>query len=124
LVPFYVNGKAVGKIWAIAHDKGRKFDAEDLRLLESMGRFASTAYQAVETIEDLKLEIAARENAETALQVLNNELETRVRVRTNELEREIAERKQAEKELQRSEAYLAEAQKLSRTGSCGWNVSS
>ena len=48
LVPFYVNGKAVGTIWAITHDKRRKFDAEDLRLLESMGRFASTAYQAVE----------------------------------------------------------------------------
>jgi PAS domain S-box-containing protein len=33
------------------------------------------------------------------------------------------ERKRAEEELQRSEAYLAEAQKLSLTGSFGWNVS-
>ena len=31
LVPFYVNGKAVGTIWAIAHDDRRKFDAEDMR---------------------------------------------------------------------------------------------
>src|SRR6266436_6907137 len=31
--------------------------------------------------------------------------------------------KQAEEELRRSEAYLAEAQKLSLTGSFGWNVS-
>jgi PAS domain S-box-containing protein len=38
--------------------------------------------------------------------------------------REIAERKQAEDHLLRSEAYLAEAQKLSRTGSFGWDVSS
>jgi PAS domain S-box-containing protein len=35
---------------------------------------------------------------------------------------EIAERKRAEKALQRSEAFLAEAQRLSRTGSFGWNV--
>ncbi len=49
LVPFYVGGKAVGTIWAIAHDASRRFDAEDLRLLESLGRFASAAYQAVET---------------------------------------------------------------------------
>ena len=35
---------------------------------------------------------------------------------------EIAERKRAEKALRRSEAYLAEAQRLSRTGSFGWNV--
>ena len=54
LIPFYVNGKAVGTIWAIAHNKHRKFDAEDLRLLESMSRFASAAYQAVESSLKLK----------------------------------------------------------------------
>jgi PAS domain S-box-containing protein len=35
---------------------------------------------------------------------------------------DITERKQAESALQQSEAYLAEAQELSRTGSFGWNV--
>ena len=35
---------------------------------------------------------------------------------------DITERKRAEDELRRSEAYLVEAQKLSRTGSWGWNV--
>src|SRR5579883_3329594 len=48
LVPFRVGGHAVGTIWAISHDPHRKFDREDLRLLESLGRFASVAYQAVE----------------------------------------------------------------------------
>ncbi len=37
---------------------------------------------------------------------------------------DITERKRAEEELRRSEAYLAEAQRLSLTGSFGWNVSS
>ncbi len=45
LVPFFVDGKEVGTIWTIAHSKARQFDAEDLRQLESMGRFASAAYQ-------------------------------------------------------------------------------
>ena len=36
---------------------------------------------------------------------------------------DITERKHAEAALRRSEAYLAEAQRLSRTGSFGWNVS-
>jgi PAS domain S-box-containing protein len=36
--------------------------------------------------------------------------------------KEIAERKRAELALHRSEAYLAEAQRLSLTGSFGWNV--
>ena len=47
LFPFHVNGKAVGTIWLIAHDDRRQFDAEDLRQLESVGRFASAAYQSV-----------------------------------------------------------------------------
>jgi len=38
--------------------------------------------------------------------------------------REIAERKQSDEKLRRSEAYLAEAQKLSHTGSFGWHVPS
>jgi len=78
LVPFYVNGKAVGTIWAIAHNNHRKFDIEDLRLLESLGRFASAAYQAQASIDDLKLQIAAREKAETALQELAKGLEAKV----------------------------------------------
>jgi GAF domain-containing protein len=55
LVPFYVDGKAVGTIWAITHEppdnensqrrtSGGKFDREDLRILESLGKFASCAY--------------------------------------------------------------------------------
>jgi PAS domain S-box-containing protein len=37
--------------------------------------------------------------------------------------RDITERKQSEEQLRHSAAYLAEAQKLSMTGSFGWNVS-
>src|SRR5580704_15027726 len=79
LVPFHVNGKAVGTIWAIAHTNYRQFDAEDLRLLESMGRFASAAYQAVESIKDLRLQITAREKAELALRELANRLDVKIR---------------------------------------------
>jgi PAS domain S-box-containing protein len=79
LVPFYVHGKAVGTIWAIAHTEHRKFDAEDLRLLESLGRFASAAYQALASIDDLTVQIAAREKAEAAVRELANGLEAKLR---------------------------------------------
>jgi PAS domain S-box-containing protein len=79
LVPFYVNSKAVGTIWTIAHRNDRKFDAEDLRLLQSMGRFASAAYQTVQSIEEVRSEIAAREKAEAALRELAGGLEIKVR---------------------------------------------
>jgi len=116
-------------IWAIAHDDRRKFDAEDLRLLERMSRFASAAYQTVASIEDLKLEIAAREKAETELRELTDGLEGQIRVRAEELEqrnKQLAEARarlaEEKLRLERSEAYMAEAQRLSRTGSWHLNV--
>jgi len=78
LVPFYVKGKAVGTIWAIVHSDRRRFDAEDLRLLESLGRFASAAYQAVESIEELRTEIAARTRAETEIREWTQRLEAKI----------------------------------------------
>ena len=54
LTPMYVDQKAVGTIWVIAHDKRRKFDSEDLRQLESLSKFASAAYQTVEFLDALE----------------------------------------------------------------------
>jgi signal transduction histidine kinase len=127
LVPFYVSGKAVGTIWAIAHSTQRKFDAEDLRILESMGRFASAAHQTVESIEALKLEVAGRQAAEDELRLLTDVLEAKIRARTKALAQrnkqlvEARSRLAEEKlRLERSEAFLAEAQRVSRTGSFSW----
>jgi PAS domain S-box-containing protein len=46
LMPFYVNGKAVGTVWIVMHDLSRRFDSEDLRLMTDLGAFAASAYQA------------------------------------------------------------------------------
>lgn len=50
LVPFYEHGVLLGTIWAMAHTQERKFDAEDLRLMTSLGRFTSAAYHAVKAL--------------------------------------------------------------------------
>jgi PAS domain S-box-containing protein len=47
----------------------------------------------------------------------------RIIEQTTHLASVVIERKRTEEELRRSEAYLAEAQRLSLTGSFGWNVS-
>ncbi len=78
LVPFYVQGKAVGTIWAIMHSDRRRFDSEDKRIMTAMGQFASLAYQTVDSIQDLKVEIAAREKAEAALRELTKGLEAKI----------------------------------------------
>jgi len=61
------------------HDHRREFDAEDDRLMSTLGRFASLAYQTLESIDDLKLQIAARERAERAARELATGLEAKVR---------------------------------------------
>ena len=79
LVPFYVAGKAVGTIWAIMHSDRRKFDAEDDRVMASLGKFASSAYQALVYIEDLKIQVAEREEAEAEVRELADGLEAKIR---------------------------------------------
>jgi signal transduction histidine kinase len=69
------------------------------------------------------LEITARERASQLLERTRDELETRVRERTQELEQlsrklqlELAERRQAEEALKRSEEQLLQAQKMEAVG--------
>lgn len=50
LIPFYVGGEAVGTIWVIAHDQSRRFDAEDLRVMTHLGKFASGGYQVLQSL--------------------------------------------------------------------------
>jgi len=47
-VPFRVEGKDVGAIWALRHD-ARQFDAEDLRELQDFAHLASAAYRATQS---------------------------------------------------------------------------
>ena len=79
LVPFYVDGRAVGTIWGIMHSDRRRFDAEDNRVMASLGKFASSAYQAWIRIEDLKIEVTRREKAEAEVRQLASGLEAKLR---------------------------------------------
>jgi PAS domain S-box-containing protein len=77
------------------------------------------------------IETAGHKQAKAEIKRLNEELEQRVAERTSqltsvnsELTKEVLQRQRAEEALQRSETYLAEAQRASHTGSFGWSVSS
>src|SRR5258705_1574743 len=77
------------------------------------------------------IETAGHKQAKAEIKRLNEELEERVLERTSqltivnkELTKEILQRQRVEHALLRSEAYLAEAQRVSHTGSFGWSVSS
>lgn len=47
LIPFHVNGKAVGTIWAVIHRQNHKFEPEDRRVLTELSGFASAAYRVL-----------------------------------------------------------------------------
>src|ERR1700675_2392639 len=75
------------------------------------------------------IETAGHKQAKAEIKRLNEELEQRVLERTSELTavnreltKEVLQRKRAEEALLRSEAYLAEAQRLTHTGSWACNT--
>jgi signal transduction histidine kinase/CheY-like chemotaxis protein len=74
LVPFHVEGTAVGTIWAIAHDAGRKFDSEDLRMLVNLSTFTSAAYQVVKQTHALRAQADDRQQAQQAMREMNDAL--------------------------------------------------
>ncbi len=70
LTPLYKDGEPIGAIWALSHDPGRRFDAEDARLLGSLAHFASAAHQmvaALDAVAALQQEALERGRIENSL---------------------------------------------------------
>ena len=56
LIPFHIDHKPVGTLWAVIHTPDKKFQPEDQRLLTNLTTFAAAAYKvlaAVGAIEPL-----------------------------------------------------------------------
>ena len=101
LVPFHVEGKAVGTIWAIAHDDRRKFDSEDLRMLLSLGTFASAIFQAQQQLCTVREQDVLRQEVQQAMREMNEAL-----LVSSIRQHELAEQaKQAEQKLHNSEFH-------------------
>ena len=108
VIPVGVN--AEGGLVAAACDR-TDFPTEiDQLLLSVAANHAATAFRTARLLDDRRRAEEAIRESEQQLRKARDELETKVAERTAE--------------LQRSEAYLAEAQRLSHTGSFGWDVSS
>jgi len=94
LVPFYDEGKAVGTIWAIAHEESRKFDSEDLRQLICLGKFAASAYK----LKTKRVEAQAQRAQTTKeRQIVQKKREQVFDVR-EQLVQKLGDREQAEEE--------------------------
>ena len=67
LIPFHINGEAVGTIWVVAHDTSRRFDGEDLRVMTNLGNFTAAAYQAWLTAHATQRVAAIVESSDDAI---------------------------------------------------------
>ncbi len=50
-IPFAVQGKLIGSLWALSHSADNHFDSEDARVLESLSRFAAAGYQMTDALQ-------------------------------------------------------------------------
>ena len=54
VIPLYVQGRPIGTIWIVSHDERRRFDAEDVRIITSLGEFTSAAFHLVSSLDAVR----------------------------------------------------------------------
>jgi len=62
-IPIHVDGRPLGTIWVVAHDFTRHFDAEDARLLTSLGSFAGAALELLTSLDKTEATLSEQRNA-------------------------------------------------------------
>lgn len=64
VIPLSWNGEALGTIWIVSHDEARRFDREDVRVMESLASFTAAALcvRAARQAAERAAEHAARED--------------------------------------------------------------
>ena len=82
LIPFHVGGQAVGTVWVISHDANRRFDAEDLRVMNMLGQFAASTYQVLSSIKAVEASNAELAKAHADLLFSNEKLKAQIADRT------------------------------------------
>ncbi len=104
--------------WLVAGTRRADFPTETERLLLSVA-----ANQAAIGLHEARL-LSEQKRVAAELDHKVTQRTRELKAANEELKKEIAERKIADERLRRSESLLAEAQRISHTGSFGWNVAS
>jgi two-component system NtrC family sensor kinase len=109
VVPLLARGRVLGTITCVLGEGVRRYSAADLALAEELARRAALAFDNARLYQEARAAQEALEQAHTVL-------EQRVAERTAALEREMAERQQAEAQLRQQQAMLFQHEKLAAMG--------
>jgi signal transduction histidine kinase len=60
VVPFCIAGRMAGTVWAVTHDTTLGFDAEDIRKLQNLARFAAPALLATAALDSAHTTLLAK----------------------------------------------------------------
>ena len=75
LLPWKVSDGPVGTLWVVAHSDRRKFDREDVRLMNCLTAFASGGINLKRTLQDSERAIASARVVSTVAHHINNPLQ-------------------------------------------------
>jgi GAF domain-containing protein len=75
LLPWEVGGYPVGTLWIVAHNEQRKFDREDVRVMQCLATFASGAIRLKETLLEAQRALAAVHMVASMAHHINNPLQ-------------------------------------------------
>src|SRR6185295_13374298 len=93
--------------------------------LRSVEHAAWVIFEVTFLIISIRTSLAEMSKAaerQASLEAMKDGIERAVAERTEELSKEVVERRQAEEKLMRSQAQLAEAQQIAQLGSWEWDV--
>ena len=109
VVPLLARGRVLGTLTCVRSDGTRPYSPADLALAEELARRAALALDNAQLYQEALASQAALAHAHAVL-------EQRVAERTAALEREMAERQQAESQLRQQQAVLFQHEKLAAMG--------
>jgi GAF domain-containing protein len=110
LVPFYMDGKAVGTIWVVNHDTARSFDAEDLRVMTNLATFAAAAFQILTTQAKLRETLTVHQDLMAKQSRLVTQRTAQLASSNESLADEVLSRAQAEKKVSELSGQLLNLQ--------------
>ncbi len=113
LIPFHRDAKPIGTIWVASHDEARRFDAEDARLMTSLGRFAAGACDLLGELDRLERELTERRAAMAQLTTADRNKDRLLAILGHELRNQLAPSRNASELLKRDVMDVTTARHVS-----------